>query len=233
MSGKNYVGYARRGFTLIELLVVIAIIAILAAILFPVFARARENARRSSCQSNLKQMSLGIMQYIQDSDERFPFAGCGTGNGCNSFAQCGGPTAPAGSWAELSQPYVKSTQVFKCPSDARGASFTASYGPNGRLGGAGGSPSPGAAKLLSEVDQVSKVVLWYEDNYPTANTYNRIECLDWIYAPSGIGLNVVAHTIHLEGANFAFVDGHVKWLKTVTGGGDTQAGISSDPAFAG
>ncbi len=65
----------RFAFTLIELLVVIAIIAILAAILFPVFARARENARRSSCQSNLKQIGLGVMQYIQDYDEKYPFTG--------------------------------------------------------------------------------------------------------------------------------------------------------------
>ena len=64
----------KKGFTLIELLVVIAIIAILAAILFPVFARARENARRASCQSNLKQISLGVMQYTQDYDERLPLA---------------------------------------------------------------------------------------------------------------------------------------------------------------
>src|ERR1700749_4060371 len=85
-----------RGFTLIELLVVIAIIALLAAILFPVFARARENARRSSCQSNMKQMSLGIIQYLQDADEFFPPVpnGCGPDNpatstdqiSCNEFA---------------------------------------------------------------------------------------------------------------------------------------------------
>lgn len=62
----------RRGFTLIELLVVIAIIALLAAILFPVFARARENARRASCQSNLKQIGLSVVQYTQDYDETFP-----------------------------------------------------------------------------------------------------------------------------------------------------------------
>lgn len=71
----------RRGFTVIELLVVITIIAILAAILFPVFGRARENARRRSCLSNLKQMGLAILQYTQDYDERFPnnFADLGTG----------------------------------------------------------------------------------------------------------------------------------------------------------
>ena len=63
---------ANRGFTLIELLIVIAIITILASILFPVFARARENARRSACQSNLKQIGLGLMQYVQDYDERMP-----------------------------------------------------------------------------------------------------------------------------------------------------------------
>src|SRR5688500_6579567 len=70
----------RNGFTLIELLVVIAIIAILAAILFPVFARARENARRSSCQSNMKQLGLGMMQYTQDYDEKLP---CGVYQGVN------------------------------------------------------------------------------------------------------------------------------------------------------
>src|SRR5689334_5202516 len=68
---------AKPGFTLIELLVVIAIIAILAAILFPVFARARENARRASCQSNLKQIGLGIMMYTQDYDETFPRSAIG------------------------------------------------------------------------------------------------------------------------------------------------------------
>src|SRR4028119_825727 len=91
-----------RGFTLIELLVVIAIIAILASILFPVFARARENARRSSCQSNLKQIGLGILQYVQDYDERYkPSSGI-------SYAY---------SWHTLIQPYVKSAQLFSCPSN--------------------------------------------------------------------------------------------------------------------
>src|SRR5438045_9113804 len=93
----------RFGFTLIELLVVIAIIAILAAILFPVFARARENARRASCQSNMKQMGLGLLQYTQDYDEMLPF-----GNG--------GASSAVG-WAGQMYPYVKSTQLYKCPND--------------------------------------------------------------------------------------------------------------------
>jgi len=93
------------GFTLIELLVVIAIIAILAAILFPVFARARENARRSSCQSNLKQIGLGVLQYTQDYDERMP----------PIIVQ---PPNITYSWMQIVQPYIKSTQVFACPSDA-------------------------------------------------------------------------------------------------------------------
>jgi prepilin-type N-terminal cleavage/methylation domain-containing protein/prepilin-type processing-associated H-X9-DG protein len=91
----------RQAFTLVELLVVIAIIAMLAAILFPVFGRARENARRSSCLSNLKQIGLGIAQYTQDYDERLPFSGS---------------TASGGRWAARIGAYVKSTAIFTCPS---------------------------------------------------------------------------------------------------------------------
>jgi prepilin-type N-terminal cleavage/methylation domain-containing protein/prepilin-type processing-associated H-X9-DG protein len=100
----------RRGFTLIELLVVIAIIAILAAILFPVFARAREKARQSSCLSNLKQIGLGMMMYVQDYDEMFPTTGSYTSP--DILLEPGG----AMHWALLIQPYVNNTQIFGCPS---------------------------------------------------------------------------------------------------------------------
>src|ERR1043165_3748325 len=95
-----------EGFTLIELLVVIAIIAILAAILFPVFGRARENARRSSCQSNLKQIALGIAQYTQDYDEQLILGGW-TGS-VSSTNPC--------RWYAMLDPYVKSRQIYVCPS---------------------------------------------------------------------------------------------------------------------
>lgn len=99
------------GFTLIELLVVIAIIAILAAILFPVFGRARENARRTSCLSNLKQMGLGMLQYAQDYDETNPVRwwdanGSGGGN----------PDGMDMVWQDMIYPYIKSAQIYTCPS---------------------------------------------------------------------------------------------------------------------
>ena len=98
----------RRGFTLIELLVVIAIIAILAAILFPVFQKVRENARRTSCASNEKQIGIAFTQYEQDADEQTP-----------------GSTQWGYGWAEKLQPFVKSAQVFQCPDDSHTVPTTA------------------------------------------------------------------------------------------------------------
>ena len=97
----------RSAFTLIELLVVIAVISVLAAILFPVFGRARENARRTSCMSNLKQIGLAFLQYTADYDEAYPLT---------SYS-AGGPSAPNVSWTLGAAPYMKSTQIFRCPSD--------------------------------------------------------------------------------------------------------------------
>ena len=99
----------RKGFTLIELLVVIAIIAILAAILFPVFARARENARKANCLSNQKQIGLALMQYTQDWDEMYPY----------SYYYVNGSGGSGGyvHWSYLLQSYAKSEKMFVCPSD--------------------------------------------------------------------------------------------------------------------
>ena len=95
-----------KGFTLIELLVVIAIIAILAAILFPAFAKARESARRASCSSNLKQIGLGMLQYAQEYDEKFIPATIDASPVTNELP-----------WQVLVQPYLKSADLFRCPSN--------------------------------------------------------------------------------------------------------------------
>ena len=111
-----------RAFTLIELLVVIAIIAILAAILFPVFQKVRENARRTACLSNCKQLGLAYMQYNQDYDEAFIF--------CAQYGNAGQ------GWAGRLYPYVKSTGVYKCPDDshmAAAGNYTISYAQNSQL----------------------------------------------------------------------------------------------------
>ena len=112
----------KRGFTLIELLVVIAIIAILAAILFPVFQKVRENARRISCLSNCKQLGLAYTQYNQDFDEKFIF--------CQQYGNAGQ------GWAGRLYPFIKSAAVYKCPDDGHTPApgeYTESYGHNSQL----------------------------------------------------------------------------------------------------
>jgi prepilin-type N-terminal cleavage/methylation domain-containing protein len=110
---------ARHAFTLIELLVVIAIIAILAAILFPVFAQARESARKASCLSNTKQLGLGVMMYVQDYDEMYP---CNSWDGENVYIGTtdnvlGKDSKSAVQWPWRIMPYLKNRQIFVCPSD--------------------------------------------------------------------------------------------------------------------
>lgn len=129
----------KSGFTLIELLIVIAIIALLAAILFPVFARARENARRASCASNLKQIGLGIMQYAQDYDEvMVPSYMDGTCANCYTNGGYSYGTDPSYGnyrWMDLIYPYVKSEAIFNCPSVGEDSSLRKyEYATSGRYG---------------------------------------------------------------------------------------------------
>lgn len=207
----------RDAFTLVELLVVIAIIAVLAAILFPVFARARENGRRASCQSNLKQIGLGITQYAQDYDEQMP------------LSRSGGPTTgDLISWRVQIYPYLKSTQIFACPSNSNnatdagyngtsGLNFPQSYLANGGnnasqemvlVGGVrpirdaslGVGNGPAA---LAAFESVSQVVTVCEAGAERADPD--------MYGP--VDMVNIGFQNHLGTTNFLFADGHVKALK--------------------
>ncbi|RYX80936.1 DUF1559 domain-containing protein [bacterium] len=209
-------------FTLIELLVVIAIIAILAAILFPVFARARENARRASCQSNLKQIGLGIMQYTQDYDERYPMRYYGGS----------GATQEANTWRRVIFPYVKSTQLFQCPSNtnntlladdstagnmtsaglpAGSPVFYRSYAINGANTFGGTPPSEyNRAASLAEIPMTSETILVTEHSQGRGFT-GDITDAQW-------GDPAYVFKGHLGQVNFLFCDGHVKSMKPIATG---------------
>ena len=222
----------KSGFTLIELLVVIAIIAILAAILFPVFARARENARRASCQSNLKQIGLGFTQYSQDYDERMPYV---LGNGTLANPQFTGTDNDGfnGIWADVLQPYMKSTQVFRCPS----STFTTTPPINGGVvptydgtlanraqmsyGAAmGGSGTPVllndgplcynatacTGRSVAEYSNTAETILVGE--YANMQLENAVYI--WLHPSEP---NHRPGAIHFDGSNNLFVDGHVKWMR--------------------
>jgi prepilin-type N-terminal cleavage/methylation domain-containing protein/prepilin-type processing-associated H-X9-DG protein len=199
-----------KGFTLIELLVVIAIIAILAAILFPVFARARENARRSSCQQNIRQIGLAIKQYLSDYDESFPQVSVGA-------ASSPVFNTPFG-WADATQPYVRNTQLFQCPSDSaqpgpaafegNDANYT-DYFYNSNLGGQNESAIQYISSTVLAGDGVPGSATLASDGVNTTSG-GDIARIEQIGAGTGA---VGATTRHLDGANFVFADGHVKWYK--------------------
>jgi len=224
----------KRGFTLIELLVVIAIIAILASILFPVFARARENARRASCQSNLKQIALGVFQYTQDYDEKYPKVIVNGGTGSPPATTTSDPSNPYG-WADALQPYLKSTQIFQCPSDS-GAPVAATSGAfNGLIDPTATQytdywlNSQMSAVSQASIESVSLTVMngdgsgdrsyYYYDGCNANGGTTYATCDTTISYAQGLG---AAHGRHLDGGNVAFADGHVKWLKgNIVGTGTT------------
>lgn len=266
---------AKKGFTLIELLVVIAIIAILAAILFPVFARARENARKSSCQNNLKQLALGFKQYINDFDERFPLvAVVNTASPNTTYA-------PPYGWADALQPYIRNTQVYQCPSDAAegtddsvtlgfsdywynrnfvrhiprgGTNFVITGANESMLGsvaqtvisGDGGSTqgtNTGSARYAicggafgTPADAVNSdgsigAASATSDN-GTATATSESACGANAVPSAATGASYAtfpAAQIHLDGANFAYADGHVKWLR---GNNPTQSAGVLDKTFS-
>lgn len=203
---------SRRAFTLIELLVVIAIIAILAAILFPVFARARENARRASCQSNLKQIGLGFAQYTQDYDERLPAANAGTNGADKPGAWMYYKTVPNFDPTQSAlYPYIKSAQIFVCPSDATGATNRNSYATNScvYVDGSTTGIAYHVGKSLAAFDETSKWMLLGEEGSPTNNTLSTDDAYLLLSGTSGNDFTAR----HLDGSNLLFLDGHVKWYR--------------------
>jgi len=215
----------KKGFTLIELLVVIAIIAILAAILFPVFARAREKARMAACQSNVKQMALALLMYAQDYDEVTPGAyGNSTGNPVGSLR----PPVPPGPitgrttwwfWPDLIEPYVKNSQVFQCPSFPGGVRY------DGNQDALNGSHTAPGRPLAWHARPTEHIMLYdspsirscgrphgyrLDGNGPWAYCYGIPAVDENQFAPG----NQYAQNFerHNDQCNYSFMDGHVKSL---------------------
>ncbi len=201
------VNVKRRGFTLIELLVVIAIIAILAAILFPVFQKVRENARRASCTSNLKQISIAVIQYTQDADETMPRSVTNGTEGGWMFltAQDGTPfvfppTQPTKFTPERGSlyPFVKSKGVYVCPDDAsnQGNSYSINLWVVGLS--------------IARFEQPAGTAIFIEE----ASSFQGGGTDDAHVDPANVS-NAPTNR-HTQGSVFAFQDGHAKWYREKT-----------------
>lgn len=214
-----------RGFTLIELLVVIAIIAILAAILFPVFAQAREAARKSSCQSNLKQLGNAVAMYTNDYDG-YTINGGGDCHGAAPGSGCSRQNPqPTLQWQWVIQPYVKNWNVYRCPSDPRSINnIPVSYGVNNwalrNLGNPGGVnesaiPAPAETVALAEggnggwtdnAGNGTTDAMRMIGDYTIWTTWDRVahDQDDWNWSDK--------LPRHGDGNNYLFYDGHVKYF---------------------
>ena len=186
------------GFTLIELLVVIAIIAILAAILFPVFARAREKARQTGCLNNVKQLALGMQMYVNDNDGGLP-----------SYRMGGGSLSGV-KWQHMLEPYLKNAQIQLCPSGDKtygsGSVTLSHYGWNYNYLSGHYSATSSRAKIIDEVTAPAETICIGEK---VAGGLGGV-----LYSPSQTTLwpGYNAPDVHSGGSNFAFCDGHAKWL---------------------
>jgi prepilin-type N-terminal cleavage/methylation domain-containing protein/prepilin-type processing-associated H-X9-DG protein len=205
------------GFTLIELLVVIAIIAILAAILFPVFARARENARKSTCQSNLKQMGSAFMMYYQDFDEEYPLY---------RFDAPGKYSSKWYYWPEVVDPYMKNKNVIHCPSSPNkpgtgSAEFNTAYGYNYHIGQPTASSSHSSTERTAARERPADTLIACDSTCYIV--WCPVASPNYYYGPGveGTGSSLPSENAryqgvadwHSEGTNILYCDGHVKWLK--------------------
>lgn len=236
-------------FTLIELLVVIAIIAILAAILFPVFAQARESARQTTCLSNIKQISLSSLMYAQDYDEKYVIVGSAIGN-ATLLDPVNGNGQPFNGWSLDLQPYMKSRDVFLCPSmdhvfngggfcaKFNGQKVTNNYSYNWFLGSDGSYGTKGdgdygtspdgshdwiTPRTLAEVSQPANVVAYLHSN--SIPPYGYTWGCQYVNIETPDFINKVRMRIrHKDGDNLAFADGHAKFyqLKNEDSGGELR-----------
>ncbi len=220
----------RKGFTLIELLVVIAIIAILAAILFPVFARAREKARQTSCLSNMKQLVIGAHMYVTDYDDNLFGHLAGTRSPQTPDEPAWPWDPPYYNWPQQLYPYVKNEQLFTCPSVP---TYTFTYDPNQRDSYFGYGMNYWVTYFyyylnMANFDRPAETI-WFTDCkyyvvYPTY--YLARYPTHYAYGKDGFARLDIRHN---DGANVGFLDGHAKWMNRQTLEGDN--GLYEDSQF--